>query len=73
MDDRDQELGPEDEIEELHLGEAAPRRDTSMLLAGDDPISWVKLPTTDPLNFSELRLSTTERSLGRRFTFGRRR
>lgn len=73
MDDRvsDQEL--EDEVEELHLGEATPRRDTSMLLAGDDPISRVRLPRFSLRSFSELRPSTTERSLGHKLTFGRRR
>lgn len=73
MDDRgsDQEL--EDEVEELHLGEAALRRDTSMLLAGDDPISRVRLPRFSLRSFSELRPSTTERSLGRRIAFGSRR
>ncbi|MEK7637707.1 MAG: hypothetical protein AAB402_05000 [Patescibacteria group bacterium] len=75
MDDRgsDQELEPEDEVEELHLGETAPRRDASMLLAGDDPISRVKPRTMGLRTFSELRHTPTERSLGHKLTFGRRR
>lgn len=69
----DQERDTQDDVEELDFGEVALRRDTSMLLAGDDPISRVRLPRIGLRSFSELRPSTTERSLGRRMAFGSRR
>ncbi len=69
MDDRDREL--EDEVKELNFGEATPRRNASMLLAGDDPISWVKPQTVGLCSFSELHTTPTGHSVRRRMTFGR--